>query len=808
MKEARIFGLFLLTICLTSCSSMVSDFKKMTRGVQYTVEHHQEVVAEYQAGSDEQSNFVLDEEGNLQLQYALFESETLYALPGSQTEALAKTYEGFGAKTFQQEEVLADGSTVVKIYYERNLVTVIANIGEGSWNYQLCKQDPSVEEENDTRSVTRKYGSECSINLFTDDFSLAGKKGCSLTKWAISGQNVEPSETELFISTFPAQDTDLTAIWEFGKPANYSVHHYFEKVDCQDNTKLDSDNYELNGELTTVKQGQSEFFTETKDCVLSVPGFTAREHSEKEINGSGSTTVEIYYVRNSIDIKLSTDEGLWNYDAWKADKDNVAANTSEKIISGRFGTAVDYSAINSLKKTGMDLSGWNKGESTVLIKTQDLPETFPVEDSSYSAVWIKKNPVAYKIVHMTEKLASNDSEDLSNYAQNSVDSSKKGIPEYFTEAEAIEIPGFTYKETVQEEIAQDGSSVAHVYYSRNQYSLTLDLNGGYWNYSEYKDDKTTILDSESIVYIGKYEEPVSIAQFPSKGKRAHDFIAWKDLESGISYSEENLASAFSKFPSKNITLTAQWQMGDGVEYKVQHWFENVDSTSSTINSNFTLDENLTQTGLGEEAGDYTEAVARHIPGFTLRDEIVQQTIKADGSTVVNLYYTRNSSSFIFDADGGSVVGQDTISGKYESLLDADSTPGATRSGWTFGGWLLNGKLVSDEEMKLQNQKFELADKTFKAYWVSMASVGGKSIFTDITLNKIQTESAVNCTVTLPVGYENETWTYKWYVDGVYASDETEFHRSAESLGRGVHTITVKATMNRQNFTQRITATIN
>ncbi len=40
---------------------------------------------------------------------------------GGQTEAVARSYPGFTAQTFAQQEILADGTTVVEIYYNRNL---------------------------------------------------------------------------------------------------------------------------------------------------------------------------------------------------------------------------------------------------------------------------------------------------------------------------------------------------------------------------------------------------------------------------------------------------------------------------------------------------------------------------------------------------------------------------------------------------------------------------------------------------------------------------------------------------------------
>ncbi|MGP1438380.1 MAG: hypothetical protein ACTTKH_04840 [Treponema sp.] len=50
--------------------------------------------------------------------YTLDEQEELYGVAWATTEAKTKIYEGFKAKEFEQQEINADGSTVIKIYKE------------------------------------------------------------------------------------------------------------------------------------------------------------------------------------------------------------------------------------------------------------------------------------------------------------------------------------------------------------------------------------------------------------------------------------------------------------------------------------------------------------------------------------------------------------------------------------------------------------------------------------------------------------------------------------------------------------------
>jgi hypothetical protein len=58
--------------------------------------------------------------------YALQKSDTdtIYGETGTLTEAAARAYPGFTAQIFSQKTIAGAGSTVVKIYYNRNIHTV------------------------------------------------------------------------------------------------------------------------------------------------------------------------------------------------------------------------------------------------------------------------------------------------------------------------------------------------------------------------------------------------------------------------------------------------------------------------------------------------------------------------------------------------------------------------------------------------------------------------------------------------------------------------------------------------------------
>ena len=60
-------------------------------------------------------------------EYSLYESEDKTGDAGKNTNAQAKTYDGFIAQSFAQSLVKVDGSTIVQIKYKRKITFLILN---------------------------------------------------------------------------------------------------------------------------------------------------------------------------------------------------------------------------------------------------------------------------------------------------------------------------------------------------------------------------------------------------------------------------------------------------------------------------------------------------------------------------------------------------------------------------------------------------------------------------------------------------------------------------------------------------------
>lgn len=179
----------------------------------------------------------------------------------------------------------------------------------------------------------------------------------------------------------------------------------------------------------------------------------------------------------------------------------------------------------------------------------------------------------------------------------------------FTESEvgaglAKTYEGFTallYDTTTR--IAADGSTEVEIYYDRNYYLLSLDLDGGW---------------GADPIY-ARYGAVISLS---SPTKPGYTFTGWNP-------------TAPTNMPAKNQTLKANWTASN-VEYRVQYWQENAND------SGYSYVESQTVTAkAGAVVSGETYKNSKSYNGFTYHHADTNVTVAGDGSTVVNVYFNRN-----------------------------------------------------------------------------------------------------------------------------------------------------------------------
>ena len=203
--------------------------------------------------------------------------------------------------------------------------------------------------------------------------------------------------------------------------------------------------------------------------------------------------------------------------------------------------------------------------------------------------------------------------------------------------------GFTKLYHYPEAVAADGSTVFECYYDRNYYQVKLDANGGYGSEHVY----------------ARYGTPF-VATTPTR--HGYRFAGWDKLdENGVGDGKADTPP--STVPAENASYIALWKSAD-TTYTVVYWLKNAAGTEydymgsekrsavagevvSGDASWLTADSYIC--GLTEDAG--------HTHGEGCKPELFRHsvyekadgnvTIEGDGSTTVNIYYTRKSYTLRF-----------------------------------------------------------------------------------------------------------------------------------------------------------------
>lgn len=129
-----------------------------------------------------------------------------------------------------------------------------------------------------------------------------------------------------------------------------------------------------------------------------------------------------------------------------------------------------------------------------------------------------------------------------------------------------------------------------------------------------------------------------------------------------------------------VTVTVTYSVTDA-SYTVQHWVEQIDGS-------FIMKDE--ETIRNAQTGTTVTAVAKSYEGCTAPSPMPSAMVAAEG-TVIAVYYTRNTYTVSFDANGGSYVSS-IFDVKHGAKVAAPAEP--TRAGYTFAGWL-NGETAFD-----------------------------------------------------------------------------------------------------------------
>ena len=300
--------------------------------------------------------------------YSFHESKTEYGKVGATTSVSAERYNGFTAQTINQETIAGDGSTIVNVYYKRNVYTV-KFYSYSSWVSR------SVEYTN--LRITAKYGANISDKWPTYDGS---------STWSTNdSKNEGPYQVNL--QTMPLNgDKFYGPKTERGSETAY---YYVEVLPGEASDKTyNRVGYKLHHKDTSPGKG----YTITEEDKYPITGFNFKTF-EADRTWSGKyayDNAKFYYTRNSYDI-VYVNTG-------------AKGNDNKHTVSYKFEVSIadagNYKPTTVPEgKEGYVFAGWYAdptGETPY-----DFNKTMPAQNITVYAKW--KAPTFTVTVHDSDK---------------------------------------------------------------------------------------------------------------------------------------------------------------------------------------------------------------------------------------------------------------------------------------------------------------------------------------------------------------------------------------------------------------------
>ena len=207
--------------------------------------------------------------------YSFHESETRTGLTGTEVNAAAKSYNGFTAQPVTKKTIKGDGSTIVSVYYKRNI-------------YKVEFFDVSGRTQYKDLTIEAKYGQDISKQWPTKNES---------SSWLTKPNG---STFQANIATMPLYGAKF-----YGPKTGYGTEtasYYVQVLPGETGTvKMDGIQYKLDHK--DASPGSYYGTTVTEEDQYPLKGYTFNEGPSTKI-GKRYDGAKFYYTRNSYNLKF------------------------------------------------------------------------------------------------------------------------------------------------------------------------------------------------------------------------------------------------------------------------------------------------------------------------------------------------------------------------------------------------------------------------------------------------------------------------------------------------------------------------
>lgn len=621
-------------------------------------------------------------------EYALRESEEKSGATGAPTSAAAKSYQGFTAQTITQQTINGDGSTIVNVYYKRNVYEV--KFFTIKYEGGLLSGKYVKDKEIDSIRITAKYGANIS------------------EKWPGGIWTTEPggSTFQASIGTMPLGGD------EFFKTSQGSAEAYYYLESLAGGYVWD--HTDTGGDSSSIVTNEDRY---------PITGFTCNTAISAK-NGDRYNGAKFYYDRNSYQI-VFMNHGSKEKELVKKYEQSIAdagytptapANMQDYTFGGWFdnqkceGSAYVFTG---KKMPAHNLTLYAKWvpktysvtvydvDRTKILKTFDVPMGGTILESQMPEVtlgtgdsflgWMDMQdhmPFHFDTrIHRDYKLyakTGNAEKFEVTYALGDgsgkapVDSNK-----YARGAQAVVLPAtgvtppegkvFLYWSAAGDstrcypggKLTVTGYMTLTAVYGQTTEAVRVTYHS---NFAPDKTYTTADMPNNSTITLPGYTD-LDLPENPG-----YTFAGWNTQANGSGMTFRPGVKVLVDTMAPGNHLYAIWVKGTGTPYEVHHYLERLEGAYPYVPNE--------KDNLRGETGAWTAAAAKSYDGFTPMG-FAQEMIKADGSTVVKIFYTRNSYLLTYkDSLSAGVYASQTY--KYGAAVTAIAAP--TKTGYTFTGW--------------------------------------------------------------------------------------------------------------------------
>ena len=287
----------------------------------------------------------------------LHESENKAGMTGTEANAKAKSYEGFTAQPVAKKAIKGDGSTIVSVYYKRNVYEVkFYSYTIYNW---MGRVEKSSEEYVDLR-ITAKYGQDISKKWPT-------KSGSST--WSTTDDDYN-GPFQVNIATMPLEGAKF-----YGPKTGYgseTAYYYVEVLPGEPSeVTKDGIRYKLDHKDTSPGTGYSV----SKEDQYPLTGYTFNKNVSTR-TGKSYDDAKFYYTRNTYNIKF-INKGKVDK---SVDKKYQQSISNENYTPARPSSLPDY----------YEFDGWYDNELCEGEKYVFNGKTMPAQNITLYAKWTAK----------------------------------------------------------------------------------------------------------------------------------------------------------------------------------------------------------------------------------------------------------------------------------------------------------------------------------------------------------------------------------------------------------------------------------